>query len=78
MELIDFFVNIFSNQDMLLKIALMILISIYGLFALILTVQIRNLNRIINQITFSPIFTVLAGAHLAATLALLLFAVVFL
>ena len=78
MELIDFFVNIFSNQDVLFKIALMILISIYGLFALILTIQIRNLNRIINQITFSPIFTVLAGAHLVATLALLLFAVVFL
>ncbi len=78
MDIIEFFINIFSNQDAILKIALIILIALYGLFALILGLQIRNLNKIINQVRFSPIFTILASAHLIATLALFVFSVVFL
>ncbi|OGH15962.1 MAG: hypothetical protein A3C30_03945 [Candidatus Levybacteria bacterium RIFCSPHIGHO2_02_FULL_40_18] len=78
MEIFNFFLKIFSNQDALFRIILIILISIYGLFALILFLQIRNLNRIINQITFSPIFIVFTLVHLLATVALLFFAVLFL
>jgi hypothetical protein len=78
MELIQFLIDIFSNQDAIFKVILLILIGIYGLFALILAIQIRNLNRIINQIRFSPIFTILASGHLVAALALLLFSMVFL
>lgn len=72
------FINFFFNQDFLLKIFLLVLISLYGLFALILSIQIRNLNRIINQINFAPIFSLLATIHFAAAIALLLFTVVFL
>ncbi len=78
MEVIQFFINLFENQNILLKIVFMILISLYGLFALILVFQIRNLNKIVNQITFSPIFTLAALIHLGITVALLLFTVVFL
>lgn len=78
MEIIDFFLNIFSNQDSLFRIILIILIALYGLFALILFIQIRNLNRIVNQVTFSPVFIVLAFVHLATILALLFFTVLFL
>jgi len=78
MDVINFFLNIFSNQDTLFRIILIILIAIYGLFALILFIQIRNLNRIVNQIAFSPVFIVLALIHLLAILALLFFAVLFL
>lgn len=78
MEIIDFFINIFSNQDSLFKIILVVLIALYGFFALILAIQIRNLNRIIDQITFSPIFILFSTVHFIATLALLFFAVLFL
>mgnify|MGYP001560197416 CR=1 FL=1 len=78
MEIVNFFLDIFSNQDALFRITLIILIAIYGLFALILFIQVRNLNRIVNQITFSSVFIVLALIHLLATFALLFFAVLFL
>lgn len=78
MDIINFLLNIFSNQDVLFRIILIILIAIYGFFALILFIQIRNLNLIINQITFSAIFILLTAGHLFATLALLFFVVVFL
>ena len=78
MENIDVLISFFSDQNLLFKIGLVVLIAIYSLFALIVAVQIRNLNRIINQINFSPLFTLAAFLHLGITVALLLFAVVFL
>ncbi|HVT01196.1 MAG TPA: DUF5657 family protein [Patescibacteria group bacterium] len=69
---------IFSDQNGLAKFALIVLIGFYSLFALIILIQIRNLNRIVNQIKFSPIFTFIAFNHLLAALALLVFAVLFL
>lgn len=78
MEIINFFLNIFANQDSLFKIILTILIAIYGLFALILFIQIKNLNRVLNQLKFSPIFIILGLVHLLITFALLIFAVLFL
>ncbi len=78
MEIINFFINIFSNQDALFKIILVVLIALYGFFALILSIQIRNLNRIIDQVTFSKVFIMLSTAHFIVTLALLFFAVLFL
>lgn len=68
----------FSNQDLLLKIALIILISLYSVFALIVFIQIKNLNNIINQINFSPVFTSLSFFHFIAALALLFATVIFL
>ncbi|KKQ93452.1 MAG: hypothetical protein A3C27_01270 [Candidatus Levybacteria bacterium RIFCSPHIGHO2_02_FULL_39_36] len=78
MELFQFLIQLFSNQDLLFRIILIILISFYILFALILAMQIRNLNRIVNQITFSPIFKLLSFIHLGAAIALLIFTVLFL
>jgi hypothetical protein len=78
METINFILNIFSNQDALFRIILVVLIVLYGLFALILFIQIRNLNHILNQTAFSPIFILIALIHLLATFALLFIAVLFL
>lgn len=78
MENFDILINFFSDQNLLFKIGLVILIALYSLFALIVAIQIRNLNKIVNQINFSPIFTLAAFLHLGITVALLLFAVVFL
>lgn len=75
MEIVDFIFALFSNQDFLFKIALLILIALYGLFALIIYVQIISLNNILNQINFSPIFKALGFIHFALALALLVFAV---
>ncbi len=75
MEAIQFFVNLFSNQDFLFKITLTTLLGFYGLFALIVAIQINNLNKVLNQIGFSSIFNILAAIHLITALALLIFAV---
>lgn len=75
MENLDVLVNFFSDQNLLLKIGLVVLTVLYSLFALIVAIQIRNLNKIIDQIDFSPFFNFLSLVHVGATIALL-FAVV--
>ena len=67
--------GIFGSQDIILRFALIILIALYGLFALIVAIQINNLNRTINQIGFSSILNMFAIIHLFAALALLILAV---
>lgn len=71
----DIIPSLFSSQDTILRFALIILISLYGLFALIVAIQLNNLNRVINQIGFSIILNALALAHLLAALALLILSV---
>ena len=78
MENVGVLVSFFSDQDLLFKIGLVVLIALYGLFALIVAIQIRNLNKIIDQIDFSPFFNFLYLVHVGATIALLCAAVVFL
>lgn len=78
MEALDIVIQFFTNQDLLLKVILGILSSLYLLFAVIILIQIRNLNKIVNQISFSPIFSFLAWLHMVATLAILLVTVIFL
>ncbi len=78
MENVGVLVSFFSDQNLLFKIGLVVLIALYGLFALIVAIQIRNLNKIIDQIDFSPFFNFLYLVHVGATIALLFAAVVFL
>jgi len=78
MEIVELISKFFSDQDFLFKIIITILISFYGLFSLVLAVQIRNLNKIIDQIDFSSFFNFLSLVHVGATIALLFAAVVFL
>jgi hypothetical protein len=76
MELISQIMNLMANQDVIARFSLIILSALYGLFALILSIQIANLNKVVRQIGFAPIFNFLAYIHLAGALALLLFSVV--
>ena len=78
MEFIEIVERLFSDQDFLFKIFLIVVTSLYGLFALILWVQIRSLNKIIDQIDFSPVFNALGFLHLLGALALIFLSVVFL
>ncbi|HVZ12793.1 MAG TPA: DUF5657 family protein [Patescibacteria group bacterium] len=72
---LSFFMNLLASQDFLVRIGLIIGISFYGLFALIVAIQINNLNRALNQVGFSFIFNVIAVVHMLATIALLILAV---
>ncbi|OIP57167.1 MAG: hypothetical protein COX79_05440 [Candidatus Levybacteria bacterium CG_4_10_14_0_2_um_filter_36_16] len=75
MQFNDFFQSIITsslNQDSIVKILLVIFLSLYILFAVILMVQIRRFNAIINQVRFSPIFKALATGHLIAAVVLLI------
>jgi len=62
-----------TNQDILFKIGLVLILIVYVLFALILARQIFLLNSTVNQISFSPIFNILVFVHLVAATGLLLF-----
>lgn len=78
MDFMSFINNLFSSQDIIFRFGLLILIALYGLFALILAIQINNLNRVVNQIGFSTILNIIAFIHLVASLALLGATVLFL
>lgn len=78
MELLGVLVNLFSDQNFLFRIILIVLIVIYGFFTLIVAVQISNLNRTLNQIGFSGFLNLLAQIHVLGALALLIFSVLFL
>lgn len=69
---------IIPNQTFFLKIILILLLSLYGLFALIVAMQIKNLNNIVNQIKFSQTFILLSFLHSLGALALLIATVIFL
>lgn len=75
MQFNDFFQSLITssfNQDVIVKILLVIFLSLYILFAVILTVQIRRFNAIVNQVGFSPIFKALATGHFVAAIVLLI------
>ena len=78
MDIIGLINSIFSSQDFIFRFVLIILLSIYGLFALVIAIQIGNLNKVVNQIGFWLILNVFAIAHFFAAIALLVVAVLFL
>lgn len=63
---------IFSNQDLLFQIVLLIFIGFYSIFALIVTVQIRILNNVVTQIMVAPIFRALSYIHVLFAITLVL------
>lgn len=63
--------NIIANQDFLFRIILIVFLSLYALFSLVVAREISLLNNIVNQISFSPIFKLLAWFNIAFSIALL-------
>lgn len=53
MDIVDLINSLISSQDAIIRFALVVLISIYGLFALIVAIQVGNLNKVVNQAAFS-------------------------
>lgn len=64
-----------STPSSIFKLFFIVLLFVYSIYAISLLLQVRILNKVINLISFSPIFTSLAFLHLALTLALLLYAI---
>lgn len=75
MDIATLIANFFASQDIIVRIGLIILIALYGLFALIVAIQISNLNRVVNQIGFSGILNFLAVVHFFLSIGLLILAV---
>jgi len=70
MEIIDIF-NFFS-QDVFLSVVILILLIVYGFYALVLSIQIKTYNNIVTQTGFAPIFTFIGYLNVAVTIALIL------
>lgn len=70
-DIIQLIQTLFSNQDLIVKIILIVLLSLYVLFAIIVSRQIFVLNEIVNQISFSPIFKILSVIHVIIAILLL-------
>lgn len=69
-----------SAITLVFKILILVLIGLYGIFALIITTHVRSLNKIIliQKATGSPLMHIIAIVYLVATISLFLLAVVIL
>lgn len=77
-NIIQSIINIASNQDSIVKILLVLFLSFYILFALIVMVQIKRFTTIIDQVSFSPVIKMLSSTHLIVSVVLLIGTVIFL
>lgn len=78
MSLLDFInslITFLSTPTSIFKLFFIVLLAVYSIYAVSLLLQVRVLNKVINLISFSPIFTSLAFLHLLLTLTLLLYAI---
>lgn len=72
MDIFDTLFRIFTDTDLIVRLFLLVTAAMYGLFALVLAFQIRNLNKTIRQATFSSVFTFFSFLHAGIALALML------
>lgn len=69
------FYHFFNSTDSFARVLLLLVLIIYTLFALILTFQIFSFNRLMVQVTFAPVFRLIAILHAALSFILLLLVV---
>lgn len=60
-----------TDQNLVLKIVLILLELLFTLFALVLSRQISLLTNMLNQVSFTPIFKMISYAIVLASLTLL-------
>ncbi len=65
-----------QNQDLILRGVLFILLLLFLLFTLTLGRQIDILTKVINQVTFSPIFKLVGYGMTIVTLILLVLVII--
>lgn len=70
-DFLTFFVNFAAIQDIIIKTILVLLIILFALFALVLARHISLLTNLVNQVSFTPIFKLLAYGTVFVSIALL-------
>jgi len=63
--------NLF-NQDLFISVVLLVLLIVYGFYALVLSIQIKTYNNILTQAGFAPLFTLVGYLNVAAAIILIL------
>lgn len=62
----------FFNQDVFISVVLLILLIVYGFYALVLSIQIKTYNKIITQEGFAPMFQLVGFLNVGAAIFLIL------
>lgn len=70
-DILQLIIDFFTNQTLIVKIVLSILIALYGLFAVVLAVQIRVLATVISQNNITPLLKLIAFLHVLFVFGLL-------
>lgn len=65
------FLNFFT-QDLFISIVLLVLLIVYGFYALVLSIQIKTYNNILTQAGFATFFTLIGYLNVAASIILIL------
>lgn len=62
----------FFTQDLFISVVLLVLLIIYGFYALVLSIQIKTYNNIVKQVGFATIFTLIGYLNVALAIGLML------
>lgn len=74
-QLFQEIIAFFMNPNLFAKTALILLLSLFLLFTLVLGRQIALLLNLVDQVTFTPVFRFIVYGLSFATLTLLLFTI---
>lgn len=72
-DIIQPIIELLTNQNFIIKITLVLLLTVYTIFSAIVARQISIMNTLINQLDFSAFFKLLAWLHFILSCVLLLF-----
>lgn len=76
---LDAFVGLFGGGfALLVKILILLLILLYGVFAAVVTRQVILMNEVVRQVKFSNVILGVALVHLGATIFLFIIALIIL
>lgn len=62
----------FLSQDLFISVVLLILLIMYGFYALVLSIQIKTYNNILTQAGFAPIFIFVGYLNVVVAIGLIL------
>ena len=75
MDFAQLITSIVNDQDLIAKVLLLIFMSLYAFFAIILLTQVKHLSKIVDQISVTPIIKGISAIHLGVAVMLLVITV---
>ena len=75
MDFAQLITTVINDQDLIAKVLLLIFISLYVFFAIILVTQVKHLSKIVDQVNVTPIIKGLSTLHLGVAVVLLVITV---